>query len=121
MIVIQEKIVAEFDEHDVSKMLENPNILRNKMKLSSAVFNAKIFIKIQQEFGTFDNYICGFTNGKTIIRREDNWIAENELSKKIAHDLKKRGMKFIGSKLVYAYLQAIGVIDDHIKNCWLGK
>ena len=115
------KVVAKFGEEEVANMLENPVILRNKLKLSSAVFNAKIFVKIQQEFSTFDNYIWSFTNRKTIIRREDELIAENELSKKIANDLKKRGMKFIGSKLVYAYLQAIGVINDHSKNCWLGK
>ena len=115
------KVVAGFGEEEVAKMLENPVILRNKLKLSSAVFNAKIFVKIQQEFGTFDNYIWGFTNRKTIVRREEELISSNELSDKIAKDLKKRGMKFIGSKLVYAYLQAIGIMDDHSKDCWLGK
>ena len=80
--------------------------------------NANVFIKIQKEFGSFSNYIWSFTNNKVIKNQNGIKVANSPLSDKITYDLKKRGMKFIGSTIIYSYLQAIGIIDDHEKNCF---
>ena len=87
------------------------------MKIEASINNAKIFIEIQKEYKTFSNYIWHFTNGK-IIKNEDDIIhTTSKLSDEISKDLKKRGMKFVGSTIIYSYLQAIGVINDHEKDC----
>ena len=107
--------MASYDENKIEELRQNKGIIRHKGKIVSAVNNAGIFIEIQKEFGSFDNYIWGFTDGE-IIKAE--FLTESELSKKISKDLKKRGMKFVGPTIVYSYLESIGIIDNHQKNCF---
>ena len=107
--------VADYGEDKVSELLENEGIIRHKGKINSAINNAKIFIEIQKEFGNFDKYIWGFTEGKTI---KAEYLTESELSKEISKDLKKRGMKFVGPTIIYSYLESIGIIDNHEKDCF---
>ena len=113
-------IVALYDENKILKMLENPGIVRYRKKIESSISNAKEFLKIQKEFGSFNEYIWSFTEKKII---KNNWTtlsevpAKTELSDTIAKDLKKRGFKFLGSTTVYSYLQAIGIVNDHLLEC----
>ena len=107
--------VANYDEDKINELRENEGIIRHKGKITSAINNAKIFIEIQEEFGSFDNYIWGFTEGE-IIKAE--FLTESELSKNISGDLKSRGMKFVGPTIIYSYLESIGIIDNHQKDCF---
>ncbi len=112
------KKVANYDDTKVSQLLKNEKIIRSKNKILSAISNAKIFIQIQKEFGSFSNYIWGFTNNKVIKNDFDILPVSTELSDTISKDLKKRGMKYVGTVIIYSYLQAIGVVDDHEKGCF---
>ena len=107
--------VAGYNEEKVEELRQNEGIIRHKGKISSAINNAQIFIEIQKEFGSFDEYIWGFTDGE-IIKAE--FKTESELSKNISQDLKKRGMKFVGPTIIYSYLESIGIIDNHEENCF---
>ena len=107
--------ISNYDDEKINELLENKDIIRNKLKINSAINNAKIFIEIKKEFGSFSNYIWGFTNGE-IIKAE--YLTESELSKKISDDLKKRGMKFVGPTIIYSYLEAIGIINNHQEHCF---
>ena len=107
--------VAGYGEEKINELLENAGIIRHKGKITSAINNAQIFIAIQEEFGSFDEYIWGFTDGE-IIKAE--FLTESELSKKISKDLKKRGMKFVGPTIIYSYLESIGIIDNHQECCY---
>lgn len=107
--------VANYSDEKVSELLENEGIIRHKGKINAAINNAQVFIEIQKEFGSFDEYIWGFTGCK-IIKAE--YLTESELSTKISKDLKKRGMKFVGPTIIYSYLEAIGIIDNHQKDCF---
>lgn len=107
--------VMNYDGEKVGELLENEKIIRHRGKIESAINNAKIFKDIQQEFGSFSNYIWGFTDGK-IIKAE--YRTTSDLSEKISKDLKKRGMKFVGPTIVYSYLESIGIIDNHTKDCF---
>ena len=107
--------VAGYDDVKVDELRENEGIIRHKGKITSAINNARIFIEIQKEFGSFDNYIWGFTDGKVI---KSEYLTESELSKAISKDLKKRGMKFVGPTIIYSYLEAVGIIDNHQENCF---
>ena len=109
--------ISKYGCEKINELLNNQNIIRNKLKINAAVTNAKVFIEIQKEFGSFDKYIWSFTNGKVIKNMDDNLKITSKLSDEISRDLKKRGMKFVGSIIVYSYLQAIGIIDDHELNC----
>lgn len=114
--------VAAYDEAKLASLMENPGIVRNRLKLASAVRNAKAFLAIQKEFGSFDRYLWGFVDGQVQRRRPADrkaLLASNALSDRIAKDLKKRGMNFVGTTIIYAYLQACGIIDDHIADCFL--
>lgn len=113
--------VANFDEKKISKMLANKEIIRSEQKIRASILNAKIFMKIQKEFGSFSDYIWGFTGHKVVYNSDGKVIVSNELSDKISKDLKKRGMKYVGTVIVYSYLQAIGVVNDHDKECFLHK
>lgn len=113
------KKVAEFDENKIVEMLANKDIIRSEQKIRASIFNAKIFIQIQKEFGSFSNYIWGFTENKVVVNTTGKIIVSNELSDKISKDLKKRGMKYVGTVIIYSYLQAIGVVNDHDKDCFL--
>ena len=110
--------VCEYNEQKIRELIENKNIIRNKLKINAAITNSKIFKNIQNEYGSFHNYLKNFTND-TIIYEIDN--TTNDLSDKISKDLQKRGMKFVGSTIIYSYLQAIGIIYSHDKNCFMYK
>lgn len=107
--------VAGYGEDKIEELRNNKGIIRHKGKITSAINNAQIFIEIQEEFGSFSEYIWSFTDGK-IIKAE--YLTESDLSKEISKDLKKRGMKFVGPTIIYSYLESIGVIDNHEKNCF---
>ena len=109
--------VSNYDSDKIVELLNNQNIIRNKLKINAAIINAKVFIDMQKEFGSFDKYIWSFTNGKVIKNMDDNLKTTTKLSDEISKDLKKRGMKFVGSTIIYSYLQAIGILDDHELNC----
>ncbi|MGH1600518.1 DNA-3-methyladenine glycosylase I [Campylobacter majalis] len=115
------KILANYDDEKVNSLMQNDKILKNRLKLKSLSANAKAFLKVKSEFGSFYEYIWRFVNHKQIINNNDDICdipAKTALSDTIARDLKKRGFKFLGSISVYAYLQAIGVIDDHLNYCF---
>ncbi len=111
------KKIANYKEDKIKELLNNKNIIRNKLKIKAMINNAKVFIDIQKEYGDFSNYIWSYTNNK-VINNDGNIVTHNELSDKISNDLKKRGMKFVGTTIIYSYLQAIGVINDHEINCY---
>ena len=110
-----EKII-NYGEEKCLQLLSNPNIIRNKLKINASITNSHIFKQIQQEFGSFDSYIWGFTDGK-IIYESCDIRTTSPLSDEISKDLKKRGMKFVGSTIIYSYLQSIGVINGHTRDC----
>lgn len=110
--------VANYDELKIAKLLNNAEIIRSKSKIESAINNAKVFIKIQKEFGSFSNYIWKFTGGKVIKNKNDNMKVSSPLSDTVSKDLKKRGMKYVGTIIIYSYLQSIGVINDHETGCF---
>ena len=108
--------VCIYDENKINELLSNKNIIRNKLKIKASINNSLIFKNIQEEYGTFHNYLKQFTNDKIIYEVDKT---TNELSDKISLDLKRRGMKFVGSTIIYSYLQAIGSIYSHDKECYL--
>ncbi len=110
--------IARYGESKVSVLAQDKGIVRNRLKIRAAITNARAFIEIQGEWGSFDRYIWGFTGGHAIVERG---LATSPLSDAISNDLRRRGMKFVGSTIVYAYLQAIGVINSHEEGCWLCK
>ncbi len=114
------KIVSNYDEQKYEELLQNKGIIRNRLKIRSAIRNAKVFIEIQKEFASFDSYIWAFVNGKPIVNSftKENAPAKTELSDIISKDLKKRGMNFVGSTIIYAYMQSIGMVNDHEINCF---
>ncbi len=121
---------AEFDPKKVTRftpknkaiLMRNPGIIRNRLKIDSAVTNAQAFLTVQEEFGSFDRYVWQFVNGSPIVNR---WAkpaqvpATSEVSEALSKDLKKRGFRFVGSTIVYAYMQAIGLVNDHTTDCFL--
>ncbi len=113
--------VINYDEDKINELLENKDIIRNKNKIKSSISNAKIFVKIQEEYGSFSNYIWSFTNGEIIKNKDDKLNTTSPLSDKVSMDLKKRGMKYVGSTIIYSYLQAIGIINDHEIDCFKYK
>lgn len=113
--------VASMSDYELDALLHNTGIIRNRLKIYAARRNAQVFLKIQQEFGTFDRYVWNFVNGKPIINRwqqfKDVPVTTSE-SDALSKDLKKRGMTFVGSTIIYAYMQAVGLINDHAVDCW---
>jgi len=113
--------VAAMTDAELEEQLQNPEIIRNRLKVFAARKNAIAFIKIQEEFGSFAKYIWGYVNDTPVINKIESFEqlpASTELSDKISKDLKKRGMTFVGSTIIYAYMQSIGMVNDHIKGCW---
>lgn len=110
--------ICAYDDNKINELLKNKDIVRNKLKIKTSIENSRIFKSIVNEYGTFHNYLKRFTND-TIIYETDK--TTNDLSDKISKDLQKRGMKFVGSTIIYSYLQAIGVIYSHDKECYLYK
>ncbi len=110
--------IANYDENKVLQLLDNSDIVRSKAKINATITNAQAFIKIINEYGSFCNYIWGFTNNQVIYAKSDEFYSKNELSDKIALDLKKRGFKFMGSVTTYSYLEAIGILNNHTSMCF---
>jgi len=109
--------ISKYDNQKVTELCNNKDIVRNKLKILAAINNAKIFIEIQKEYQTFSNYIWHFTNNQVIKNENDLFKTSSELSDTISKDLKKRGMKFVGTTIIYSYLQAVGIINDHELSC----
>jgi DNA-3-methyladenine glycosylase I len=115
------KKVALFSEEKIQELLLDAGIIRNQLKIRAAVANAIAFIKVQEEFGTFSKYIWNFTDGKPIDNNPKSLKdlpASTPLSDAISKDLKKRGFKFVGTTVVYAHMQATGMVNDHVESCW---
>ncbi len=110
--------VCNYDDSKIDELLSDKNIIRNKLKINASINNSKIFKEIVNEYGSFYNYLKTFTNNKIIY---ENDKTTNKLSDDISKDLQKRGMKFVGSTTIYSYLQAIGIIYSHLKECYLYK
>lgn len=116
--------VSAYNERDIKRLLKNAGIIRNELKIRSAVKNARAFLDVRREFGTFNNYIWGFIDGKPI---QNAWKsmkeipARTELSDRISKDLKKRGFSFVGSTIVYSHMQATGMVNDHAVYCFRHK
>ena len=113
--------VAKYDAAKIEELMNNPDIIRSRNKIEAAINNAKIFIVIQKEFGSFSDYIWHFTGGKCIKNQDNNLKVSSPLSDEVSKDLKTRGMKYVGTVIIYSYLQAIGVINDHEIGCFLHK
>lgn len=110
--------VSKYDEEKIEELRGNEGIIRNKLKINAAINNAKVFMEIQKEFGSFSNYIWGFTDNKILKDTEENYQTNSPLSDKITKDLKKRGMKFVGTTIIYSYLESIGIINNHVHECF---
>jgi DNA-3-methyladenine glycosylase I len=115
------KKVAQFTDADVEKLMNNSGIIRNRLKISAAINNSKMFLNVQKEFGTFDRYIWSFVKGNTIINK---WKKISEIpaiskeSEALSKDLKKRGFRFVGPTIIYAHMQAVGMVNDHEITCF---
>lgn len=110
--------ICNYDDNKINELLNNKNIIRNKLKIKASINNAKIFKKIQKEYKSFHNYLKQFTNNEIIYEIDKT---HNELSDLISKDLIKKGMKFVGTTIIYSYLQAIGIIYSHDRECYLYK
>jgi DNA-3-methyladenine glycosylase I len=116
--------VARFTPAKIERILQNPGIVRNRLKINGAVNNAKRFLEVQKEFGSFDKYIWGFVNGKPIVNK---WKSLKDIapttkeSDLLSKDLIKRGFKFVGSTVIYSHMQACGLVNDHLVDCWRHK
>jgi len=113
--------IIQYDEKKIATLLQDTGIIRNRLKINAVITNAKLFLEIQKEFGSFATYLWGFVDYKPIV---NHWLSKEEvpitttLSDTISKDLKKRGFKFVGSTIIYAYLQAVGVVSDHEVSCF---
>jgi DNA-3-methyladenine glycosylase I len=113
--------IAKYNDTRIKALMNNSGIIRNRLKIESAVRNARAFIQIRKEFGTFNKYIWGFVDGKPIQNKRKHMRdlpAKTELSDKVSKDLKKRGFNFVGSTIVYAHMQATGMVNDHLTSCF---
>ena len=113
--------VARFTARDRARLLRNPGIVRNRLKVESAIKNARAFLDVQEEHGSFDAYVWPFAGGRTLhgrLRRQADIPARTELSDRLSKDLKRRGFSFVGSTIVYAFLQSAGVVNDHLVSCF---
>jgi len=118
------KKVANYSEEKVQELLQDAGIIRNQLKIRGTILNAIAFMEVQKEFGSFSKYIWDFTDGKPIENNRKSLkevTATTPLSDEISKDLKKRGFKFVGSTVVYAHMQATGMVNDHVMDCWTQK
>jgi len=116
--------ITLYDKRKINSLLNDAGIIRNRLKIESAVKNAQAFIKVRKEFGTFDKYIWSFVNNKPVVNKFKNLRelpAKTELSDRISIDMKKRGFNFVGSTIIYAHLQATGIVNDHLITCFRYK
>lgn len=112
--------IVRYDQAKLDELRLDPGIVRNRLKISSTVKNARAFLAVREEFGTFDAYLWQWVDGTPVVnhrRPDDPPPASTQLSDRISKDLKRRGFTFVGTTIVYAYLQAVGVVDDHVKGC----
>ena len=114
----QPEVVAGYGPEKVEALMGDAGIVRNRRKIQAAIGNARVFLAIQQEFGSFDRYLWGFTGGEVIVNTDDVFRASTGLSDQISGDLKRRGMRFVGTTIVYSFLQAVGVVNDHELACF---
>lgn len=115
------KKIAKYGDKEIERLMQDSGIVRNGLKIKGTITNAIAFIKVQEEFGSFSNYIWGFTDGKPIDNNPKtlkDLPAVTEISNALSKDLKKRGFKFVGSTVVYAHMQATGMVNDHVAECW---
>ncbi len=115
------RIVAEFTSRDVERLLSDPGIIRNRLKIEAAISNARSFLAVQKEFGSFDDYVWRFVGGKPVrhrFRTMSDIPATSPESDRLSKDLKQRGFKFVGSTIVYAHMQATGMVNDHLVSCF---
>jgi DNA-3-methyladenine glycosylase I len=123
------KVFKNFDPRKVAKMtaadqkraMQNPGIVRNRLKIDSTITNAKAFLEVQKEFGSFDKYLWAFVDGRPIknkFKKMDDYPSRSEVSDRISKDLKKRGFRFVGTTIIYAYMQAVGLTNDHSVDCF---
>jgi len=113
------KKVAKYDERKVAALLQDEGIIRNRLKINSAIGNAKSFLAVQREFGSFDDYVWRFVNNKPLRRKPGQPLAaRTEVSDALSKDLVKRGFKFVGSTICYSFMQAVGLVNDHDSNCY---
>ena len=113
--------VARFTAKDKRRLMKDEGIVRNRLKIDAAITNARYFLEVQKEFGSFDRYLWSFVGGKPVVNRPrglKDVKPTTRLSDRVSKDLKKRGFRFVGSTIVYAYLQAVGVVDDHARDCF---
>jgi DNA-3-methyladenine glycosylase I len=116
------KKVARFDTKRRAALMQDEGIVRNRLKIESTVTNAQAYLEVQKEFGSFDDYLWNYVEGKPVINTRgpgDGPVASTELSDRISKDLKKRGFRFVGTTIIYAFLQAVGVVNDHSRGCFL--
>ncbi|WP_020526543.1 DNA-3-methyladenine glycosylase I [Flexithrix dorotheae] len=113
--------IIYYDEAKIMELLQNPGIIRNRLKINAVISNAKAYLKIKEEFGSFDQYIWQFTNHQTIVNQFESLSevpAKTPQSDEMSKALKKRGFKFVGSTICYAFMQATGMVNDHLLSCW---
>lgn len=111
--------VAKYDQKRIDRLLQNVGIIRNRLKIAAAIQNARAFLKVQQEFGSFDKYLWGFVNHKPLKRKRGAVVPVNSpLSDALSKDLRQRGFKFVGTTICYSFMQAIGLINDHDSSCF---
>ena len=116
--------VARFTPKKIEQLVQNPQIIRNRMKITAAVTNARVFLDVQQEFGSFSDYIWGFVDGEPVQnrwRRQQDVPATSPVSDALSKDMKRRGFKFVGSTIMYAHMQATGLVNDHLTSCFRYK
>ena len=116
--------IANYNQRKLDELAENSGIIRNRLKIKATVTNAQAFIKVQEEFSSFSKYIWGFVDGKPIDNQPQTLAevpATTVISDKLSKDLKKRGFKFVGSTVIYAHMQATGMVNDHVMDCWTTK
>ena len=114
------KKVSKFDKKKFNSLMQDAGIIRNRLKIEAAINNAKCFLQLQKEFGSFDKYVWSFTNGKTIVNKPSSLKhlpAKTKISDAMSEDMGKRGFKFRGSTICYAFMQAVGIVDDHLVGC----
>lgn len=118
------KKIAKFDQRKFDQLMQDAGIIRNRLKIEAAINNAKCFLQIQKEFGSFDKYVWSFTGGKTIVNRpkdRSEYHAKTAISDAMSKDMGNRGFKFRGSTICYAFMQAVGIVDDHTVDCFRCK
>ena len=113
--------IIEYNDEKLEELLQNANLIRNRKKIEASINNARVFKQIQEEYTTFNKYLWSFTDNKALIDTPENFQKTSPLSDTISNDLKKRGMKYIGSITIYSYLEQMGIINNHEKTCYKHK